>query len=161
MRSKDTGRQHRRTWHNARVSFSEAQLRERAGEAWPGLDKLLELWGRYGRAMNLSGARSRSALIAHCVEAWLAVEVLRECAKGANPAELSGVDVGAGGGFPGLVLAAALPSRLTLVEPREKRAAFLEMALATIGRADVEVRRARLGERGWEVVRGKGGALAS
>ncbi|MDE2765866.1 MAG: 16S rRNA (guanine(527)-N(7))-methyltransferase RsmG, partial [Chloroflexota bacterium] len=44
------------------------------------------------------------------------------------------VDVGSGGGFPGLVLAAALPElRVTLVEASRKRAAFLRETAAALG----------------------------
>ncbi len=44
------------------------------------------------------------------------------------------VDVGSGGGFPGLVLAAALPAlRVTLVEASRKRAAFLRETAHALG----------------------------
>jgi len=49
-------------------------------------------------------------------------------------------DLGAGAGFPGLVLAAALPeSRVALVESVGKKAAFAADAAAQIGLANVEV----------------------
>jgi 16S rRNA (guanine527-N7)-methyltransferase len=51
------------------------------------------------------------------------------------------VDLGSGGGFPGLPLAAALPAeRALLVDSVRKKAAFLEAAAAATGLADrVEV----------------------
>ncbi|HZU82370.1 MAG TPA: RsmG family class I SAM-dependent methyltransferase [Polyangiaceae bacterium] len=65
------------------------------------------------------------------------------------------VDVGAGAGAPGLALAIARPDlRVTLVEPLGKRASFLRTILGEIGRADVEIARARgeaLGPRRWDV----------
>jgi 16S rRNA (guanine527-N7)-methyltransferase len=40
------------------------------------------------------------------------------------------VDIGTGGGFPGLVLAAAVPGlAVTLVEPRQRKGAFLRTVL--------------------------------
>lgn len=42
------------------------------------------------------------------------------------------LDVGSGAGFPGLVVAAMLEVDLWLVEPRAKRATFLELALRAI-----------------------------
>lgn len=50
------------------------------------------------------------------------------------------LDVGTGGGFPGLVLACALPEvRFTLVEPRQKRVVFLRHVIRTLGLTNVTV----------------------
>lgn len=50
------------------------------------------------------------------------------------------VDVGSGGGLPGLPLKIALPSlRMTLVEADQAKAAFLVRACAALGLQDVEV----------------------
>lgn len=50
------------------------------------------------------------------------------------------LDIGTGAGFPGLVCKAAEPTlRLTLVEPREKRAAFLRHIVRTLGLKDVHI----------------------
>jgi 16S rRNA (guanine527-N7)-methyltransferase len=55
------------------------------------------------------------------------------------------IDVGSGAGFPGIPLALARPAlRLTLLEPQRKRASFLRVALAELGRADVRVVEGRL-----------------
>ena len=58
------------------------------------------------------------------------------------------VDLGSGGGFPGLPLAAALPTdRALLVDSVRKKAAFLEAAAAATGLADrVEVAAVRAEE---------------
>jgi 16S rRNA (guanine527-N7)-methyltransferase len=59
-----------------------------------------------------------------------------EDAAGRGPA----VDVGSGAGLPGIVLAIARPERLwRLVEPREKRTAFLEEVVRELGLGNVEV----------------------
>jgi 16S rRNA (guanine527-N7)-methyltransferase len=42
------------------------------------------------------------------------------------------VDIGSGGGLPGLVLGCVRPDRCHLVEPRAKRAAFLDSACRTL-----------------------------
>ncbi|XCN71740.1 MAG: 16S rRNA (guanine(527)-N(7))-methyltransferase RsmG [Candidatus Electrothrix aestuarii] len=50
------------------------------------------------------------------------------------------MDVGTGAGFPGLVLAAALPElTVTLVEPRQKRVSFLRHIVRTLGLANVQI----------------------
>lgn len=56
------------------------------------------------------------------------------------------VDVGSGAGLPGVTLAVARPDlRLVLVEPLERRVAWLQMVVDDLG-LDVEVRRARAEE---------------
>jgi 16S rRNA (guanine527-N7)-methyltransferase len=62
------------------------------------------------------------------------------------------VDLGSGGGVPGLVLAVALPPvRWLLVDGMVRRASFLEEAVELLGLADrVEVRTARAEEAGRE-----------
>ena len=63
----------------------------------------------------------------------------------AGPASL--LDLGSGAGFPGLVLAAARPDlEVTLVEPRERRRAFLAAAARRIGRK-VQISAARVDRR--------------
>lgn len=53
-------------------------------------------------------------------------------------------DVGSGAGLPGLVLAAARPDlRLVLIEPMERRAAWLVDEAARLGLGNVEVERSR------------------
>ncbi len=54
------------------------------------------------------------------------------------------LDVGAGAGFPGLVLASACPAYFSLAEARHKRASFLKVAAAEIALDNVEILAARL-----------------
>lgn len=57
------------------------------------------------------------------------------------------VDAGSGAGAPGLALALLLPrTRVTLVEPKHKRVAFLRSVLGELERADVSVLRCRVEE---------------
>lgn len=57
------------------------------------------------------------------------------------------VDVGSGAGLPGIVIAAMLPDReVVLVEPMERRVAWLEEVASEIGLDNVTVRRARAEE---------------
>lgn len=54
------------------------------------------------------------------------------------------LDLGSGAGLPGIVLAAQRPEvRVLLVEPLQRRAAFLVEVVDTLGLPNVEVRRAR------------------
>ncbi len=62
-----------------------------------------------------------------------------------NADDLHLLDVGTGGGFPGLVLAASCPqARFTLVEPRQKRVVFLRHIVRTLQLANVRIHDKRL-----------------
>jgi 16S rRNA (guanine527-N7)-methyltransferase len=54
------------------------------------------------------------------------------------------VDIGSGGGFPGLVLASQTVDPIHLIEPRTKRAAFLAEASAALGFDHVTVHAAKV-----------------
>ena len=54
------------------------------------------------------------------------------------------IDVGSGVGAPAIPLAILLPAlTLTLVEPRDRRAAFLRTSIGTLGRPEIQLLRAR------------------
>ena len=60
------------------------------------------------------------------------------------PGHSSIADVGSGGGFPGLVVAACLPqAEVTLVEPMQRRVAWLQECKAKMGLNNVNILRAR------------------
>ena len=107
---------------------------------WAKLEELGRQWLRFGRAINLTGARDLPALATHVAEG---LEVVALAEKLGCEAGQRWIDVGSGAGFPGLLVAACLPVEIWLVEPRERRAAFLELMLAQLG-ARGRVVRARL-----------------
>jgi 16S rRNA (guanine527-N7)-methyltransferase len=110
------------------------------------VDQLRELWTRYGRAFNLTASTDRLALDAHIAESEAAVDVALRGMRGAGMIAGSThtwVDVGSGGGFPGLVVSVRWPGEVVLVEPRQRRAAFLELAVNSLG-TRARVLRARL-----------------
>ena len=56
------------------------------------------------------------------------------------PTDRRAYDLGSGAGFPGMVLAIAVPTcRFVLVESRSRRAGFLELALERLGLGNAEV----------------------
>jgi 16S rRNA (guanine527-N7)-methyltransferase len=123
-------------------------------EAIDGHVRLLLAWTV---AINLTAVRDPVTVARlHVVDSLTAVPLLRE--RGVTRF----VDLGSGGGFPGLPIALALPAeRALLVESIGKKARFLGAAAAAVGAADrVEVattrseplaRRAEHRER-WEAV---------
>ena len=54
------------------------------------------------------------------------------------------IDIGTGGGFPGLVIAIAWDGPVMLVEPRRRRAAFLTDAANAMGLTNVTVRQGKV-----------------
>ena len=111
------------------------------------LETLLGLWLRYGPVMNLSSARTRPELLVHVRDGLDAVWVVREVI---GQGSLAWLDFGSGGGFPGLVVAAVEPGPVALVEPRQKRVAFLEIACGSIERKSVEIHRGRFERSTWD-----------
>ena len=111
--------------------------------------RLLLAWTE---AINLT-AITDPKLIArqHVADALAAIPILR-----AGPLATL-LDLGSGGGFPGLPLAICLPStRVTLVESVRKKAAFLDVAVRAIGLSTrvtvVPVRAEALAPGRWDVV---------
>jgi 16S rRNA (guanine527-N7)-methyltransferase len=80
------------------------------------LGSYLEEIGKWNASTNLTGNLSPGELVRHALESIL----------GTSFFETTGeiVDIGSGGGFPGVPLA-IMGVRMALLEPRERRAAFL------------------------------------
>ncbi len=91
------------------------------GPRAPALLAYVEAFVRWNQRINLSAARTPVDVADHVVDCLALVPHLREGARV--------VDVGSGGGLPGIVLAVARPDlQVTCVEPIHKKAAFLRQA---------------------------------
>jgi 16S rRNA (guanine527-N7)-methyltransferase len=113
------------------------------------LVQMVRLWNQ---RVNLTAASDPE----HLVDLYLAdAAVLAAIEASRAPAGTRWVDVGSGGGAPGLPLSVLAPELdLTLVEPRAKRAAFLRTALGTLKVTAVRVecqRSQQLPAAQWEV----------
>ena len=97
-----------------------------ARAAIDGHARLLLAWTE---AINLTAIREPAAVaLRHVIDSLTAVPLLRERAIDRF------VDIGSGGGYPGLPLAAALPAtRALLAEPIGKKAGFLNTVIAATG----------------------------
>lgn len=109
------------------VALDGTQRRQLADHA-----RLLMAWTR---TVNLTAIRDPGEVARlHVLDSLTAVPLLRE--RGVE----SLVDLGSGGGYPGLPLAVALPARARLVDSIGKKAAFLDLAVDAVDIADrVEV----------------------
>jgi 16S rRNA G527 N7-methylase RsmG len=100
------------------------------------LERYLDLLAVWSARVNLTGARTPAGRVALLVAPVLPGAPL--------PAPGTLLDVGSGNGSPGLVLALLRPDlEVTLLEPRQRRWAFLREAARAAGRPDVVVRRER------------------
>jgi 16S rRNA (guanine527-N7)-methyltransferase len=97
-----------------------------ARAAIDGHARLLLAWTS---AINLTAIRDPATVaVAHVVDSLTAVTILRE--RGITRF----IDLGSGGGYPGLPLAAVIPAeRALLLEPIAKKAAFLSVVGAATG----------------------------
>ncbi|DAB37379.1 MAG: 16S rRNA (guanine(527)-N(7))-methyltransferase [Sulfuricurvum sp. GWF2_44_89] len=95
---------------------------------------LLEKWNK---VHNLTGAKTLQQIDQFILDAVIPVTFL--------PSVTKAMDIGTGAGFPGMILAIALPqTHFTLVEPLSKRASFLQFVKADLGLSNVDVKALRV-----------------
>lgn len=123
--------------------ISESAFRERLHHLRiEGFDEssIPKLWEHYlelakwNRRISLVGPGTADEIVdRHYAESLLGLELIGE-------GDETVVDVGSGGGFPGMVLAIARPDlKVTLVEPREKKWAFLSKMSRQLGLSSIAV----------------------
>jgi 16S rRNA (guanine527-N7)-methyltransferase len=92
-------------------------------------NKLLE----WNRVHNLTGAKSKEEIQKNIQDSLEPLKYIKKDFKDA-------LDIGTGAGFPGLILAIAMPdTKWRLVEPRKKRAGFLNYIKSMLDLKNVEV----------------------
>lgn len=86
--------------------------------------------------INLISRRDIDNLLAnHILDSLAALPVLLN-----YPEDAKGMDLGPGGGFPGVPLKICLPKlKLTCIEATQKKARFIELVVSELGLADVVV----------------------
>ncbi len=96
---------------------------------------------RWNRRINLTAIRTPTEIVIHhFLDSLAGVRLLPE-----GPADL--LDIGSGGGFPGVPLALIRSDlKVTLLEPRKKKAAFLHHLVGTLPLPGATVIDARLEE---------------
>ncbi|AKV56173.1 16S rRNA methyltransferase [Bifidobacterium actinocoloniiforme DSM 22766] len=81
----------------------------------------------------------------HILNSAAAVPFVRDACRAAGSMRVA--DLGSGGGFPGLVLAACMPEcEFTLIEPMERRVVWLTEAVEEMGLGNASILRARAEE---------------
>ncbi len=110
----------------AGLAALRVELTPAARTAIDGHARMLLAWTQ---AINLTSIRDPARVaLAHVVDSLSALSVIRERALD------RAIDLGSGGGYPGLPLACALPmARSLLIEPVAKKARFLDTVVAATG----------------------------
>lgn len=101
------------------------------------IQKYKELLFKWNKIHNLTGAKDEKTINEFIYDAVFPVSFL--------PKSKNLLDIGTGAGFPGMILAIALPdTEVTLVEPLKKRASFLQFVKADLGLKNVRVVKKRV-----------------
>ncbi len=124
--------------------FAALGLAPDAGQA-AALLKYLDLLQRWNATYNLTAVREREAMLTQHLADCLAVigPLQRQRARGRPPARM--LDVGSGGGLPGLVLAVMLPGLdVTCVDTVGKKAAFIRQVAGALALPNLHAVHARV-----------------
>ena len=101
------------------------------------IQKFKELLFKWNKIHNLTGAKDAKTIDEFIYDAVFPVSFL--------PKTKNLMDIGTGAGFPGMILAIALPdTKVTLVEPLAKRASFLQFVKADLNLENVTVIRKKV-----------------
>lgn len=104
-------------------------------------EKFIELLLKYNKVHRLSGAKNSDEVERNIADSIYPIEFL-DFSKIEKV-----VDIGTGAGFPGMILAIALPEvQFTLVEPLAKRTAFLHLVKSTYSLQNVDIITGRIEE---------------
>jgi 16S rRNA (guanine527-N7)-methyltransferase len=108
------------------------------------LEAYLDLLARWNAAYNLTALRDPAQMRTHHLADCLAVvEPLRRQVGGATTARI--LDVGSGGGLPGVVLAIAEPAwDVTCVDAVGKKAAFVRQVASELGVPNLRAEHGRI-----------------
>lgn len=99
------------------------------------LGSLLQLLAKWNRVHNLTSLAESKWVSHHLLDSLSIVSILPDGRM---------IDVGSGGGFPGLPVAIVNPHReIALLDSNQKKTAFLRQAVAELGLANVVVETAR------------------
>lgn len=104
-------------------------------------EKFCDLILQYNKTHNITGAKTRQAVFNNIEDSIYPLNFLH--VKDIKQA----IDIGSGAGFPGLLLALAMPdTHFTLFEPIKKKSAFLHLAKAILKIDNVSIVSQRIEE---------------
>ena len=106
----------------------------------------LALLGKWNRVYNLTAVRDGEDMLTHhLLDSLAVVAPLRRALSDIQTAPPRVLDVGSGGGLPGVVIAIACPEvAVTCVDTVAKKAAFIQQAAAELGLPHLRATHARV-----------------
>ena len=105
------------------------------------------VWQKKALINLTSAANLEEIILRHICDGLQGACCILNLAKQQHLDHFSIIDAGAGAGYIGLTLAMALPqAQVTLVESIEKRCAFMNWAILSLGLKNATVKKMRLGE---------------
>lgn len=108
------------------------------------IQKYKEHLFKWNKIHNMTGVKDENSIDEFIYDAVFPISFL--------PSANTLLDIGTGAGFPGMILALALPdTKVTLVEPLTKRASFLQFIKADLGLDNVRVVKKRVEEMDSEI----------
>ncbi|WP_415396755.1 16S rRNA (guanine(527)-N(7))-methyltransferase RsmG [Sulfurimonas sp. CS5] len=108
------------------------------------IQKYKEHLFKWNKIHNMTGVKDENSVDEFIYDAVFPISFL--------PSANTLLDIGTGAGFPGMILALALPdTKVTLVEPLTKRASFLQFIKADLGLDNVRVVKKRVEEMDSEI----------
>ena len=117
----------------------EAKKFDVADSFFENIKKYKQILQKWNKTHNLTGVQNEKELDSFILDAIYPLLFIK------TPKRL--LDIGSGAGFPGLILAMALPStEVVLCEPLAKRASFLHFVASTLALKNVKVVRKRVEE---------------
>ncbi len=88
---------------------------------------------KYNKVHNITGAKNKKQIAQNIEDSIYPIKFIDLNIK-------SAIDIGSGAGFPGLILAMALPKvRFSLFEPIKKKSSFLHLAKSTLNLKNVDI----------------------
>ncbi|MBR4682498.1 MAG: 16S rRNA (guanine(527)-N(7))-methyltransferase RsmG [Elusimicrobiaceae bacterium] len=106
------------------------------------------VWQKRERLNLTSAAGIDEILLRHICDGLQGAALVKQLSQNKGLTTFSVIDAGAGAGYIGITLAIALPqAQVTLVESIEKRCAFMNWAILSLGLKNVQVKNIRLGEQ--------------
>ncbi|MHB1063626.1 MAG: 16S rRNA (guanine(527)-N(7))-methyltransferase RsmG [Georgenia sp.] len=119
------------------VEEPSAAMRSFFGPAWPAVEQFAQMLVAEGELRGLIGPRELPRLWSRHIVNSAAVSVFL-------PTDVAVADVGTGAGFPGIITAAMRPElNVHLIEPMERRVAWLVEVVGEVGLDNVEIHHAR------------------
>lgn len=125
---------------NAGLAETSIRISETQGQQ---LIAYLGLMAKWNHVYNLSAIRDTDKMISHhLLDSLVVLPILEQWLHASNPNQNnpSILDVGTGGGLPGVVLAIMHPEwNITLIDPVHKKTAFLQQAKGQLALTNLSV----------------------